>query len=89
MNDHEQTQWVRQRIQAIRVINDALSRMINRKIELSNYGQKHPNTYTISVDDEITNIVIGWEELISMTELSDIEQLASDIQDRIKERENE
>jgi len=86
-SDREQSDYIKARIGAIRIINEFLSKMIERKIELSNFGQKHPNSYAISVDDKITNIVIGWEDLMYMQKVSEVEELAENIKERLKEIE--
>jgi hypothetical protein len=77
--------YIKHKIEAIKVFNAALTKLVGRTIKLDNFGQKHPNTYTITVGHTITNIVIGWEELLMMRDQEEVEELAEMIKERILE----
>lgn len=82
----KKSDYIKERLHVIRTISTAISGILDRDIRLDNFGERHPNSYSIIIDDTNTDIVIGYEELIFIRTFDDIKELALHIQDRIEER---
>jgi hypothetical protein len=84
-NEKDKIEDIKARLTILRKINTELSRLLKKNIRLSNFGQKHPNSYCFVVEDEVTNIVVGYEELMFFRTHEDIIELAYNLQDRLDE----
>ena len=80
---------LRIRLDVLKLINTELSRLLKKKIRLTNFGQKHPMSYCFEIDGVLTNIVIGYEELMFMRTDDEIVDLAKNLSNRIKELEDD
>ncbi len=84
-NERDKIEYINARLAILKRVNTELSRLLKKNIRLSNFGQKHPNSYCFVVEDEVTNIVVGYEELMFFRTHEDIIELANNLQDRLDE----
>ena len=82
----KKSDYIKERLHVIITISTSISGFLDRDIRFDNFGERHPNSYSIIIDDTNTDIVIGYEELIFIRTFDDIKELALHIQDRIEER---